>query len=376
MRCVLLNIIRLEYENYRNLMHGILLPCDGINIIYGRNAQGKTNLLEAIWLFTGGKSFRGAKDSELISFNQTISELKLTYYSEEREQTAKLVVQNGRRRAELNGVPKKSASQLVGKFCAVLFSPEHLSLIKDGPALRRNFMDSALCQVKPAYASLLSHYNHTLIQRNALLKDIPRHGELLDTLEIWDDKLTRYGEQIAAERIAYLEKIRKPAQEVYQGISEEREAIQIAYVRSDSGSFREALFQARRDDLYTGHTSVGPHRDDMEITVNGLSARAFGSQGQQRSIVLALKLAEAQILEEACGEKPVILLDDVMSELDAGRQDYLLNQLTGRQVFITCCEPDTVKRLKEGALFRMTGGMLHLAPEELPAEKKPEEGET
>lgn len=330
-----------------------------MNVIYGRNAQGKTNLLEAMWLFTGGRSFRGARDGELVAFGQDKATLNLQFYSEEREQEAELTVQNGRRSAALNGVPKRSPAELVGKFRAVLFSPEHLSLIKSGPALRRNFMDAALCQVKPAYAPLLSRYNHTLVQRNALLKDIPRHAELLDTLEIWDDRLARYGDAIAKERASYIEKLEGPARELYAGISENKECFGIQYQKS-AENLREALAAARRDDLQSGHTTVGPHRDDLEVTVDGVSARAFGSQGQQRSLVLALKLAEADVLEQESGETPVILLDDVMSELDTGRQNYLLNRLDGRQVFLTCCEPDAVKRLEDGALFEVRRGELYV----------------
>ena len=294
-----------------------------MNVIYGRNAQGKTNLLEAIWLFTGGRSFRGARDGELVAFGQEKAALQLQFYSEEREQEAGLTIQNGRRSASLNGVPKRSPAELVGKFRAVLFSPEHLSLIKSGPALRRNFIDAALCQVKPAYAPLLSRY------------------------------------AVARERAAYIQKIEAPARELYAGISENKEQFGIQYQKS-AENLREALAAARRDDLQSGHTTVGPHRDDLEVTVDGVSARAYGSQGQQRSLVLALKLAEADVLEQEGGEAPVILLDDVMSELDAGRQHYLLNRLDGRQVFLTCCEPGAVKRLEEGALFEVRRGELYV----------------
>ncbi len=359
-RCVVLKISSLAFEQYRNLRGGSFEPCAGMNIIYGKNAQGKTNLLEAIWLFTGGRSFRGARDSELVAFDQERAVLGLRFYSEEREQEAEIVIQNGRRAATLNGVQKRSPSELVGKFRAVLFSPEHLSLIKSGPALRRTFIDAALCQVKPAYAPLLSRYNHTLTQRNALLKDIPRHAELLDTLEIWDERLARYGEAVIKERAAYIEKIEAPAREIYAGISENQEIFGIRYQKS-AENLKEALAVSRREDLQCGHTTVGPHRDDLEVTVNGVSARAYGSQGQQRSLVLALKLAEADVLEREGGEAPVVLLDDVMSELDAGRQNYLLNRLVGRQVFITCCEPDAVRRLEDGALFEVRRGELYVS---------------
>lgn len=352
-----MNIQRLRYSNYRNLQPGELVPENGINVIFGKNAQGKTNLLEAMWLFTGGRSFRGSKDSDLIGYEAQKAELNLTFFSEERQQTAQIRIENGRRSASLNEVPKKSVSELIGKFCAVIFSPEHLSLVREGPAFRRNFIDSALCQIKPSYAVLLSRYNHTLIQRNALLKDIPRHSELADTLDIWDEKLVRYGEEIIRGRMNYIQQISEPAQNTYAGICENKEKISLSYQKSTE-NMEQALKKTRRNDIYCGHTSVGPHRDDLDITIDGQSARVFGSQGQKRSAVLALKLAEAEVLCRQTGEKPVIFLDDVMSELDSGRQDYLLNHLDSSQVFITCCEPDTVKMLRAGALFEMTAGSL------------------
>lgn len=352
-----MNIQRLEYKNYRNLQFGVINPLNGINIIYGRNAQGKTNLLEALWLFTGGRSFRGSKDVELVTHQMQKAEVDILFYSEEREQTAQIIIENARRRAVLNGVPKKSASELIGKFYAVIFSPEHIALVREGPALRRNFIDSALCQLKPGFAALLLRYNHTLIQRNALLKDIPRHAELLNTLEIWDEKLAKYGEDLVRARMGYIEKLKEPAKNIYAGICENKEKIDLNYQKS-TGDLKHALLVSRRNDIYSGHTSFGPHLDDMEITIDSRSARAFGSQGQKRSIVLALKLAEAEVLFRQTGERPVILLDDVMSELDAGRQDYLLNHLNDCQVFMTCCEPDTIKRLQQGSLFEMDGGSI------------------
>lgn len=352
-----MNILRLNYSGYRNLHSGELVPQNGINVIFGKNAQGKTNLLEAMWLFTGGRSFRGSKDADLIALGGQRAELKLCFFSEEREQTAQINIENARRSASLNEIPKKSASELIGKFCAVLFSPEHLSLVREGPSFRRNFIDSALCQIKPGYAVLLSHYNHTLIQRNTLLKDIPRHAELLDTLEIWDEKLTRYGEEIIRCRIKYIDQICEPARQIYAGICKNKEKIELIY-RKSAENLEQALKSARRDDIYSGHTGFGPHRDDLEILIDSQSVRVFGSQGQKRSVVLALKLAEAETLHNQTGEKPVIFLDDVMSELDSERQDYLLNHLNNCQVFITCCERDTIKRLQAGALFEMDSGRL------------------
>jgi DNA replication and repair protein RecF len=349
-------VLRLAWKNYRNLCEGEIRPCETVNVIYGQNAQGKTNLLEAMWLFTGGRSFRGAKDAELVSREKSESAVKLDFYSGERGQNAEIKIIQGHRAAELNGIPKKSCSELIGAFCAVIFSPEHIPLVSGAPVLRRNFIDSALCQCKPGYAGLLANYNRALFQRNALLKDIPRHSELLDTLDVWDSRLAALGEKVVRMRTQYLERLSIPAGEMYAGICGGKENMVLQYQKS-ADHLQETLFHLRGEDIASGHTGAGPHRDDIGIEIDSLSARNFASQGQKRSAVLALKLAEAQLLAEANSENPVIFLDDVLSELDSGRQDYLLNHLGNYQVFITCCEPDAAGRLKNGKLFRMSGGI-------------------
>lgn len=368
-------VTRLACESFRNLEDGELFPCQGVNVIYGGNAQGKTNLLEALWLFTGGHSFRGAKDTELPRLDPATGEnapracLALDFFSEERNQKALLQLENGRRSSVINGVRKKTGSALVGKVCAVIFSPEHLLLVKEGPARRRGFLDGALCQIRPSYAGLLHTYQRALSQRNALLKDIGRFPELRDTLEVWDARLIQLGASVMEERRRYVEKIAPRAREIYHGISRGREELALSYVPSprleEGFSQREwmellqkELRRTEPSDVRSGFTSVGPHRDDLEITLSGLSARMYGSQGQQRSVVLALKLAEAQALSELSGETPIVLLDDVMSELDQSRQDYLLNHLHGKQVFITCCSPETVSLQETGLRFLMEKGRV------------------
>lgn len=369
-----MHVTRLATQNFRNLADNELFPCESVNVIYGGNAQGKTNLLEGLWLFTGGHSFRGAKDAELPRLNpeqggnSQNASLELDFFSEEREQKALLRIENGRRSSVINGVKKKTGSALIGKVRAVIFSPEHLLLIKEGPARRRSFLDGALCQIKPSYAGLLSVYNRALLQRNALLKDILRFPELEDTLEVWDLRLAKLGAEVMGERRKYVEKVAPQVSEIYSGISKGREKIETAYSPSirfsgENVSFEEAesaffseLKRTRRSDIRSGFTSAGPHRDDLEITLDGISARTYGSQGQQRSAVLALKLAEAEVLSKASGETPIVLLDDVMSELDQSRQDYLLNHLHGRQVFITCCSPETVSLMETGMRFRVENG--------------------
>ena len=368
-------VTRLATQNFRNLTDGQLFPCEGVNVIYGDNAQGKTNLLEALWLFTGGHSFRGSKDTELAKISPkgaatNTASLALDFFSEEREQKAILNIENGRRSSVINGVKKKTGSALIGKVRAVIFSPEHLLLIKEGPARRRSFIDGALCQIKPSYAALFSRYSRSLMQRNALLKDMIKFPELEDTLEVWDARLVQLGIQVTEERIKHVKHLAPKIKEIYTGISKGREEMEIKYsttIKTDvenfsaedaQQSFLSELKRLRASDIRSGFTSVGPHRDDLEILLNGISARSFGSQGQQRSAVLAMKLAESQVLFEISGEAPIVLLDDVMSELDRSRQDYLLNHLHGRQVFITCCSPETVSLMETGVRFKVEAGNI------------------
>lgn len=354
-------------EGFRNLSPVDFCPCEEINIIMGENAQGKTNLMEALWLFTGAKSFRGAKDAEMAAFSGQKTKLELFFNAQNRDQTAKIAIQKNRQ-ASLNGIALTSPAKLAGNFCAVVFSPAHLSLIKDGPQLRRRFIDGAICQIKPKYANYITDYKRALIQRNALLKDVRFHSELYDLMDVWEEKLASFGAAILLQRRKYLQMLSPLSKKIYAGLSGAREEFGITYLSQPeltacadmnemSSALRVLLKNARIKDISTGFTTVGPHRDDIITEINGASARAFGSQGQQRSCVLALKLGEAALLEKFAGEAPVILLDDVMSELDAGRQDYILNHVRGWQVFVTCCEP--VGALKDGGKrFVMSAGVL------------------
>lgn len=367
---------QLRFENFRNLVDGEIEPYENINVIYGENAQGKTNLLEAIWLFTGGHSFRGAKDIELQRIDRETgkstdyAKLLLDFYSEEREQKAILNIERGRRSSVINGVSKKTGSALIGKVCAVIFSPEHLLLVKEGPSKRRNFIDGAICQIKPAYTKTLSLYNRSLLQRNTLLKDLIKFPKLTETLDVWNLRLARFGAEIVKERLGYIKLLQEKIDDIYYGISSGKEKMQVSYSSSFKTKLEEhekediediflsELRRTEKSDIRAGFTTIGTHRDDMEIEISGMSARMFGSQGQQRSAVLAMKLAEAEIILNSIGEAPLILLDDVMSELDKSRQDYLLNHLEGKQVFITCCDPSVVDSLKTGRSFNVAEGRV------------------
>ncbi len=348
---------RIEFDRFRNLKKGEIDFCDEINVIYGENAQGKTNILEAIWLFSGAKSFRGAKDSEIISYDSDFAEIKMDFFAEKREQNAFIRIGKDKK-TELNGVKKASPTKLGGVIRGVIFSPDHLSLIKDGPSERRAFIDIAITQLNPAYSALISKYNRAVTQRNSVLKDVRFHSGLDEVLKIYEQQIAFLGAKIMKYRRRYIELICQFAPEIFSGLSRGKEEIEIKYISSaeDENQLAEMLFLSRKDDILSATTSVGPHRDDIEVLINGRSARRFGSQGQQRSCVLTLKLCEASILFQNSGEQPIILLDDVMSELDEQRQDYILNHLDGRQVFITCCDKNSIDRLKTGRAFAVRNG--------------------
>lgn len=363
-------IIReLRLQNFRNIEALTLFPGKDGNIIFGDNAQGKTNILEAVWLFTGARSFRGTKDSEFIRFGSSLCTLDMRFEGSGRQQTAAIAIGDGKKRVRLNEIKQSGAGKLAGEFCAVFFSPDHLPLVKQGPENRRRMLDTSLCQAYPKYAKILDSYQKILKQRASLLRDIPRNAALLDLLEDWDKSYIDYGSYITAVRAGYVRQLAVHAAEVYAGISNGKEALGVSYYSSageaDLSSRREyrdqlaeAVAKCRGDDIGQGKSTVGPHRDDLLLTINGSSARAFGSQGQQRSCVLALKLAECAILEERNGEPPVVLLDDVMSELDGFRQGFLLNRLREKQIIITCCDSSVFDAIQNGTVFHIENGAL------------------
>lgn len=356
-----MKINNIVLKNYRNIEYTEIEACEGVNIIYGENAQGKTNILEGIFLFTGLKSFRSTKDRELVMFGKNSSQLNVEFFSSSRKQKAEIKITD-RRRASLNGVALPSPTALMSKFPCALFSPGFLSLVQNGPSERRKFIDSAICQIHPQYAVLLSEYTKLLKQRNAVLKDGESIREKRLFLECINDAFTDAGEKIYEERRKYLEKILPFADDIYSGLSSGKEKISFSYIKKgdseNSYSFSEILKKHETADIASGMTLTGPHRDDVEINIDGCSARSFGSQGQKRSAAIALKLAEAQVIKEHISEQPVILLDDVMSELDASRQNYILNHIKDKQVFITCCDPSSVKILNEGKTFNISQGKI------------------
>ncbi len=357
-----MKVTQISIDSFRNLRSIHFCPQNGVNVIFGENGQGKTNLLEAIWLFSGAKSFRGAKEAELIPIGEGQVGLSLRFCDSYREHLSTIRL-GEKKEILLDSMGMESLPALSGSFCCVVFSPTHLNLIKGGPAERRKSIDTVIGQTKPRYLSVLSEYQRLLSQRSALLKDAVMQPVLLDTLEIWDDALAKTGALLTLTRKTFVERLTPYAREIYHGISTGREEFSLRYlptIEVDGEASRETmkrlLTERRAEDLRAGVTSVGPHRDDLEVLINGISARAFGSQGQQRSGVLALKFAESALMEEVTGQPPVILLDDVMSELDGLRRDYLLHRLENRQIFITCCDPVQVTGID--ALFEMKHGCL------------------
>lgn len=360
-----MKIKTLSLENYRNI-EKLKVDFENVNIIWGENAQGKTNLIEGLYLFSGAKSFRGVKDSQLVKFDCPQSRLKIEFEGNNRVQNAEILIDT-KRSASLNGIKKKSPARLGDEIKAVVFSPVHLSMVKDGPVERRKFVDTALCQLKSNYRNLLKEYNRVLSQRNTLLKDIAKNPQLEDMLYIWNKNLAKSGAKIVYQRLKYIEALTPFVKDIFLGISGGNENIDLKYL--GAGDFQldleqiektllKAMNESKTTDIITKNTTKGPHRDDIEILINGKSAKTYGSQGQQRSCVLALKLAEASLLKQMTGIEPIALLDDVMSELDEKRQDYILNHIKNWQVFITCCDKETILKLKDGKTFHIEKGNL------------------
>ncbi len=357
-----MKVTRLSINQFRNLTDICCEPLPGVNVFFGENGQGKTNLLEAIWLFTGARSFRGAALTDYIPFNSARAVFSLVYSDLQRENLVNITL-GDKREILQNGVAFESLSALSGNFCSVVFSPTDLGLVKGGPAERRKALDAVIGQIKPRYVSVCQDYQKQLLQRNMLLKDIPFSSALLDTLDAWDDCLSKTGALITKTRKSFLERLWPFTNEFYNGISSGREALSLSYLSTieTDGVLSEQTMLAllkknRAEDIRVGSTSVGPHRDDLLIDISGMPARSFGSQGQQRSAVLALKLGECAVIELVTGQKPVVLLDDVMSELDDQRRDFLLHRLTDGQIFITCCDPGQLADID--AAFKIEGGRL------------------
>ncbi|MBR4073700.1 MAG: DNA replication/repair protein RecF [Clostridia bacterium] len=353
-----MKIIRLECRNYRNIVNTEIFPDEGMNVICGENAQGKTNLIEAIWLFSGAKSFRNTKDSQPVRFGEKKAVCRLDFISGGIENNAEMEFSE-KRTALLNGKVLSNPSRLAGEFNAIVFSPVDLGLVKEGPAVRRRFLDIAIGQLYPNYINILQDYMRAVKQRNEIIKEYKYDSTISVMLDVFEDEISAKGIKIIEYRKKYIDTIKKFVPEIYVGLSSGREKLETEYlISTNPEKLRESLKIARKDDIYSGITSVGPHRDDLGFKLNGINARTYGSQGQQRSIALSLKLSQAQVIKDISGEYPVCLLDDVMSELDKNRQSYILNHIRGWQSFLTCCDPSNIADLKSGKIFTVEKGVV------------------
>ncbi len=328
----------IQLTGYRNYKNSTVFFDKGTNILFGDNAQGKTNVLEAIFMCATTKSHKGSKDKEIIGFGE--DEAHITLYLDKEGDEIKIDIQLRSDKAKivaLNGSKIKKATELLGILNVVLFSPEDLSIIKDGPSERRRFTDTELCQLDSIYLYNLSKYNKIVEQRNKLIKDSFYNNDLLETLNIWDSQLVSYGCQIIDKRDVFIDELNGIIGDIHSKLTNGKEQLEIHYEPNvERNDFEKELINNREKDIKLKSTSVGPHRDDFSFIVNGIDIRKFGSQGQQRTAALSLKLAEIEIVKKITGHVPVLLLDDVLSELDSKRQNYLLSSIGNIQTIITC----------------------------------------
>ena len=346
-------------ENFRNYESQNIAFDPGVNLIVGNNAQGKTNLLEAISYLGSGKSFRAQKSSELVRFGADFASFEGKLFSQEREQSLRWVIFPGVRQRQLfqNGVKKKTAGEISGVFQTVLFCPEDLMVLKTGAAARRRLGDNALCQLRPNYEAALAEYGRILEQKNRILKDRFENPALLQILPEYNTRLCQVGALLISYRARFYEGLGKAAAKYHEMFSGGTENFHLEYktVSTVKDPFApipelnqcllEHLESHQSAELESAQCLTGPHKDDFDVTLSGLSLKTYGSQGQVRTSAISLKLAQRGLMAAQTGELPVLLLDDVLSELDPGRQDFLLNQILDGQVFITCCEPGRFTKL-------------------------------
>lgn len=334
----------------------------GTNILYGDNAQGKTNVLESIYVSGTTKSHKGSKDRELIQFGQEESHIRTVVEKGGLDYQIDMHLKKNKSKGiAINRVPIKKASELFGILNIVFFSPEDLNIIKNGPSERRRFLDVELCQLDKIYLYNLTKYNKILNQRNRLLKDINFRPELLDTLAVWDMQLIEYGRKIIRTRKEFVQELNEIVYEIHKNISGNKEELILKYEPDVSEEELEVeLNRCREKDLKFGQTSTGPHRDDLCFLIHDIDVRKFGSQGQQRSCALSLKLSEIELVKKSIKETPVLILDDVLSELDSNRQNFLLNSIHDIQTLITCTGLDEFvrNRFEINKIFKVVNGTV------------------
>ena len=361
----------LELDFFRNYTHLEAHFDPRVNLIYGDNAQGKTNLLEAVAYLSSARSHRARYDKEMIMMGVDSAFIKGEVDSRSRAFTLEARLQRGKGRALFsNGVRLKTAGELSGILTTVLFCPEDLYLIREGGAARRKFLDGAICQLRPRYAAALAEYNRLYEHKTRILRDWQENPSLLDTLDDFNLRLAQTGAILIHYRAHFIKRLREHAPAIHSDFSGGRESLGLAYetvstVTDPMASPRDILPQLlahqeshRQAELDSRQCLSGPHKDDLLVEVNGVSAKTYGSQGQTRTAALSLKLAQREIFQEETGEWPVLLLDDVLSELDAKRQLFVLNRIKGGQVFITCCEEEKLEGLEGGKAFHIRNGGL------------------
>ena len=352
----------IELQNFRNYEDLNISFDEGTNIFYGDNAQGKTNILEAAYLSGTTKSHKCSKDKEMIRFGEQESHIRTVVVKKDKEYQIDMHLKNNHSKGiAINKVPIKKASELFGILNMVFFSPEDLNIIKNGPAERRRFLDSELCQLDKIYLSDLTTYNKILNQRNKLLKDMVYRPDLKDTLPVWDMQLVETGRKIIRRRKQFVDELNEIVHDIHYRISGEKEDLLLQYEPSiEDIFFEDELFRVKERDMRQCMTSVGPHRDDLLFSIGEVDIRKFGSQGQQRTSALSLKLSEIELVKRSIHDTPVLLLDDVLSELDSNRQNYLLNSIHDTQTLITCTGLDEFvkNRFQINKIFKVVQGTV------------------
>lgn len=355
-------IKKLELADFRNYETLEISFDKGTNILYGDNAQGKTNIMEAIYVSATTKSHKGSKDKEIINFNKEEAHIRTYLEKEDSEIRVDMHLRKNKSKGiAIDGQKIKKASELLGLLNVVFFSPEDLSIIKNGPAERRRFADMELCQLDSFYLYNLNHYNKIINQRNKLLKDMYFHSELKETLNIWDSQLVSFGSKIIERRQQFALQICEIIKDIHNRLSGGKEELIVKYEPDVSiENFERTMQMNQEKDMKSKMTSTGPHRDDFSFIVNGIDIRKYGSQGQQRTAALSLKLSEIELVKKMSKDVPVLLLDDVLSELDSNRQNYLLNSIGNIQTIITCTGLDDFinNRFEINKIFKVTDGKV------------------
>ncbi|MDC7289208.1 DNA replication/repair protein RecF [Blautia schinkii] len=354
----------IQLKNFRNYETLEMEFDKGTNILYGDNAQGKTNILEAIYLCGTTKSHKGSKDKEIIRFHEDESHIRMMVNKDEMSYKIDMHLRKNKAKgAAINGLPIKKARELFGVVNLVFFSPEDLNIIKNGPGERRRFLDLELCQLDKLYLTDLASYNHIVNQRNKLLKDLYVNPRLRETLDVWDIQMVSYGEKIIEKRRQFVEELNEIIHEIHSNLTGGLEHLEVIYEPSvESHDFAAALVRNKDRDTRMKLTSVGPHRDDFCVVAEGIDIRKYGSQGQQRTAALSLKLSEIYLVKRKIKDTPVLLLDDVLSELDSSRQTYLLDSIHDIQTLITCTGLDEFisHQFQINKVFQVVKGEVYL----------------